>query len=194
MPRPLIQLGSTGDDVVELKHRLNLSGAHPQLMPHDSFDDDTDGAVRTFQANHGLTVDGDVGDDTWPLLDQLDGGRLLTALDVAGVQRTRDAARELLRAGDFATAKSQLDVEYAKPGLPPEERSSVAALLSWAEHGLSNWERARDLLVEAALIVELLPTPLVTRDIIHRLREINLRQPPGPLPSYQNVDLLPPNG
>jgi peptidoglycan hydrolase-like protein with peptidoglycan-binding domain len=32
------------------------------------FGDDTESAVKRFQANHNLTADGQVGDDTWPKL------------------------------------------------------------------------------------------------------------------------------
>lgn len=194
MARPLIKLGSSGPDVLEAKLRLNLAGASPQLFPTEDFDDATKTAAEEFQASHGLQADGKIGSDTWTLLDQLDGGRLLTALDLAGVQATRESARLLLRAGDFATAKSLLDAEYPKPGLPPEIRSGVAAGLAWAEHGLGNFDRARELLYEAALIVSMFPQELVMRDFVQRLREIGLRQPPGPLPSEENQQLLPPNG
>lgn len=192
MPRPLIQLGDSGPDVLEAKLRLNLAGASPQLYPSEDFDKPTEDATKAFQAAHGLAADGDIGADTWTLLDTLGGQRLLSALDVAGVLRTRDAARDLLKAGDFTTAKATLDVEYAKPQLPPEVRSTIAAGLSWAEHGLGNWDRARDLLLEAHAIVSWFPgQELVHRDFVHRLREITLRQPPGPLPSAVNAQLLP---
>jgi|JI10StandDraft_1071094.scaffolds.fasta_scaffold43023_4 hypothetical protein len=196
MARPLIQLGSIGPDVLEAKLRLNLAGAAPQLEPSDEFDVATQTAAEAFQASHGLQVDGQIGTDTWLLLDQLDGGRLLTALDLAGVNTTRESARLLLHGGDFATAKALLDIEYAKPGLPPELRSGVAAGLGWAEHGLGNFDRARDLLVEASIIAAMFPTGGVVplRDLVHRLREINLGQAPGQLPSEQNKALLPPNG
>jgi hypothetical protein len=192
MTRPLIQFGSTGPDVLEAKLRLNLAGASPQLAPSEDFDAATQAATIEFQIANGLDGDGKIGDDTWGKLDQLDGGRLLTALEIAGVQASRESARLLLRGGDFATAKTLLDIEYAKPGLTPELRTGVAAGLAWAEHGLGNFARARDLLLEASIVVSMFGESLVLRDFLQRLREINLELPPGPLPSEQNQQLLPP--
>jgi hypothetical protein len=192
MARPLIKLGSSGSDVLDAQLRLNLAGCSPQLRPGEEFGEEMKLAVEWFQRERGLGVDGQVGENTWRALDTLDGGRLLSALDLAGVERTRDSAREFLSAGDYVTAKALLEVEYAKSGLPPESRSTIAAGLAWAEHGLGNWDRARDLLLEADAIVSWFPSAMLTRrDFMHRLREIGLRQPPGPLPSHQNAENLP---
>jgi hypothetical protein len=191
MARPLIKRGAEGDDVLDAQLRLNLSGADPQLPASASFDQAMEEATKAFQRAHGLQDDGQIGNNTWALLDQLDGGRLMAAAGIAGINATHESARLLLDGGDFATAKSLLDAAYAEAGLPPELRSRIAAGLSWAEHGLGNWERARDLLVEASLVAGLFSAVLTQRDFIHRMREITLRQPPGPIPSRENERLLP---
>lgn len=194
MARPLIRFNDTGADVLEAKLRLNLAGAWPQLAPDDVFDETMKAAAQAFQPAHGLAVDGDIGDNTWAALDLLDGGRLISAPDLARVEANREGARMLLNQGDFTTTKVLLDLDYPKPGLPPESRSGIAAGLSWAEQGIGNFERARDLLLEAMVVVSMFDSPLVRRDFAHRFREINLRQPLGPLPSKVNADNLPPSG
>lgn len=58
---PEIKLGSTGPAVTEVQKLLGL----PQS---GFFDLPTDAAVRAFQTAHGLEVDGEVGEFTWPML------------------------------------------------------------------------------------------------------------------------------
>lgn len=57
-----LQLGSQGSDVIELKSRLNVTGAN--LGVDSRFDNATDKAVRRFQADRNLIVDGIVGPQT----------------------------------------------------------------------------------------------------------------------------------
>jgi hypothetical protein len=61
LERPLLRLGSTGGFVTELQTLLGLS-------PSGTFDQVTELAVRAYQASHGLTIDGEVWDETWPVL------------------------------------------------------------------------------------------------------------------------------
>ena len=68
--RPLIKAGSTGGFVTELQKILGLG-------PTGIFDASTDTAVRSFQAVHGLEVDGEVGPLTWAAL-------LGTSVTIAG--------------------------------------------------------------------------------------------------------------
>lgn len=68
--RPVLRLGSTGSDVIELQTLLtnllyytgNIDG---------NFGLGTEGAVKRFQANNRLTPDGIVGRDTWSALSTL---------------------------------------------------------------------------------------------------------------------------
>lgn len=79
---PLYRRGAQGPAVAEIRARLELLG----LVDHDSatpdrFDDGLDRAVRAFQQQRGLSVDGIVGPTTYRVLDEARwrlGDRLLT--------------------------------------------------------------------------------------------------------------------
>jgi hypothetical protein len=180
-PRPLIQQGDTSQDVLDAKLRLNLCGADPQLQPTEDFDAAMTTATREFQSANNLLVDGKVGTNSWTLLDAADGGRLDTAAVVEQAFATRDQARLLLDQGDFSGAKTMLEPLYEQPGLPPEARQPIIAGLAWAEHGLGNFDRARDLYVQF-LLSPVVPV-MSCRDGLQRLREVTQGQPPGPLES-----------
>jgi len=195
MARPLVQLNSTGPDVMDAILRLNLSGADPQVLPSETCDASAKAATEVFQANHGLAVDGQIGPNTWDLLDQLDGGRLVPAASIAAVTAARDAARAAFGAGQFAAAKTLLDPVYAQNDLPPEIRASIVANLGWAEHGLGSLDLARGLYLEHLAILHLLGgIPPAARDTISRLRDLNLGQGPSVPPSDTNKINLPPEG
>lgn len=59
-------IGKSGASVIALKRRL-ISSGDMLLVPNinDLFDEDTDRGVRTFQARHGLIVNGQVDEPTW---------------------------------------------------------------------------------------------------------------------------------
>ena len=59
-------IGKSGESVIALKRRL-ISSGDMVLVPNinDLFDEDTDRGVRTFQARHGLIVNGQVDEATW---------------------------------------------------------------------------------------------------------------------------------
>jgi putative chitinase len=57
----LLKLGSTGDDVVKLQNKLGVD-------PIGKFGPKTEAAVKAWQAEHGLTADGIVGDKTWGII------------------------------------------------------------------------------------------------------------------------------
>jgi len=62
----VVGTGSTGEKVRTAQYLLNQHGAN---VPVDGdFDATTKAAVEAFQAEHGLTADGVVGDETWPAL------------------------------------------------------------------------------------------------------------------------------
>ncbi|MHA6731152.1 L,D-transpeptidase family protein [Devosia sp. A369] len=59
-------IGKSGAPVIALKRRL-ISSGDMVLVPNvnDMFDQDTDRGVRSFQARHGLVVNGQVDEATW---------------------------------------------------------------------------------------------------------------------------------
>ena len=69
-PPPNVQLGDCGAFVIELQTRLGAAGF---IIPVDGvFSKKTEDAVKAFQADRGLTVDGIVGPKTWAKL--VEGG------------------------------------------------------------------------------------------------------------------------
>lgn len=61
-----LTIGKSGSAVIALKRRL-ISSGDMALVPNvnDLFDEATDRGVRTFQARHGLVVNGQVDEATW---------------------------------------------------------------------------------------------------------------------------------
>lgn len=59
-------LGHSKQAVIQLKRRLISSGDMPMVENvNDLFDADTDRGVRTFQARHGLVLNGQIDEATW---------------------------------------------------------------------------------------------------------------------------------
>ena len=68
--RPIIKIGSKGPEVAKIQTALQNVGFSPGRIDSD-FGLKTDQAVRYFQVDHHLKVDGIVGKDTWALLQKL---------------------------------------------------------------------------------------------------------------------------
>jgi peptidoglycan hydrolase-like protein with peptidoglycan-binding domain len=67
---PTIRRGSTGNPVRRAQKRLTLGGYDTNGVD-GVFGADTEAAVRRFQGDRGLTVDGIVGPRTWEEIDAL---------------------------------------------------------------------------------------------------------------------------
>jgi len=62
----LIKKGNRGNDVLDIQRRLSMLGYNLGLPgPDGLFEDLTEKAVKMFQQDRGLLVDGIVGEDTW---------------------------------------------------------------------------------------------------------------------------------
>ena len=61
-----LRIGSSGQDVKTLQTALNKRGF--SLNVDGVFGENTENAVKTFQSQNGLTVDGIVGSKTWNVL------------------------------------------------------------------------------------------------------------------------------
>jgi peptidoglycan hydrolase-like protein with peptidoglycan-binding domain len=71
MAEPTLKNGSQGQEVKDLQDALKVLGFNPG--PVDGiFGDKTETAVRAFQADRGITVDGIVGPVTWLYIDEAD--------------------------------------------------------------------------------------------------------------------------
>jgi predicted amidohydrolase YtcJ len=69
----VLQVGSEGDAVRAAQHLLLEKFGHADVIVDGLYGRVTEGAVRAFQADHGLTVDGLVGAvETWPALVSLE--------------------------------------------------------------------------------------------------------------------------
>lgn len=66
----LYKLKSTGDTVVKIQQALNTKNPQLKLLEDGKFGMKTFLAVKKFQAEKGVGVDGIVGNDTWKLLNQ----------------------------------------------------------------------------------------------------------------------------
>ncbi len=88
----LLSLGDTGDNVRVMQYYLAVIAAYydtiPEIAVNGTFDEATETAVRAFQQQFGLTVDGLVGRQTWQAMedayesirtstDLIDGGIIL---------------------------------------------------------------------------------------------------------------------
>ena len=71
MAEPLLKKGATGEAVKQLQQALRDLGYKPG--PADGqFGSKTEAAVKDFQGDHDITVDGIVGDITWLNIDEAD--------------------------------------------------------------------------------------------------------------------------
>ncbi|MBO2462983.1 peptidoglycan-binding protein [Actinomadura violacea] len=64
---PQVGKGDTGEGV-ETVQGLLLARSHPEVAVNGRFDDATEAAVKAVQKWGGVTADGIVGRDTWPVL------------------------------------------------------------------------------------------------------------------------------
>ncbi|QNN54437.1 peptidoglycan-binding protein [Nocardioides mesophilus] len=87
-PRPVFRRGDRGPAVVDIRSRLLRLGllGEPAAAEPELFDEHLDRAVRDFQQQRGLSVDGRVGPTTYRVLDEARwrlGDRLLTFVPAA---------------------------------------------------------------------------------------------------------------
>ena len=109
-----LKLGSTGSDVVELQKLLNSAGNY-NLAEDGSFGEKTLAAVKDYQTNNGLAVDGIVGTNTWG---KLTGGSTSTsAATTPTTEGTGFTYQPYQKSDTVAQAEALLQQQLAqKPG------------------------------------------------------------------------------
>ncbi|HJR36824.1 MAG TPA: peptidoglycan-binding protein [Nocardioidaceae bacterium] len=144
------RLGDSGDAVREIRARLSrlglLEAGTAPAVEEQRFDEGVDRAVRTFQQQRGLTVDGAVGPSTYRVLDEARwrlGDRLLTHVpgnllsgdDVMALQqRLLDLGFQVGRVdGLFGHRTEQGVREFQRNiGIPPDGTCGPATLKALA--------------------------------------------------------------
>ena len=137
--------GDAGPAVADIRDRLTGLGLlDPSGDQHDGFDDALDRAVRAFQQQRGLVVDGAVGPATYRVLDEARwrlGDRLLTFVPgnllagddvVALQQRLLDLGFQVGRVdGRFGPQTEHAVREFQRNvGVPPDGTCGPATLKS----------------------------------------------------------------
>jgi peptidoglycan hydrolase-like protein with peptidoglycan-binding domain len=64
---PLLKKGASGEHVQTLQGLL-VARSHPEIEIDGKFDDEVEKAVKAVQKWGGVTADGEVGPQTWPVL------------------------------------------------------------------------------------------------------------------------------
>lgn len=125
----LIQRGAQGDSVRDVQQRLNQNGADPPLAEDGIFGRDTETAVKRFQQENNLTVDGKIGENT------------AGALSVPTAQSlATDPAVQNLNQG------TRQDLLHRMEGASPEARTNLANLATNPGFGQLNPTHQRQML------------------------------------------------
>ncbi len=104
-----LKLGDNGDAVVGLRRRLMISGdLAPSAGMSPAFDSYVDGAVRRFQARHGLPVDGVMGEYTYKAMNVPADVRL------GQLQTNQARLATLLQGGDLGQRFVMVDIPAAQ--------------------------------------------------------------------------------
>lgn len=85
--RPTLKRGSTGEAVIDLQTRLGILGYYTGKID-GIFGFVTESAVKSFQSDQGLAIDGIVGDTTWFTLD-----KRISIVKVEEVEEVREAEK-----------------------------------------------------------------------------------------------------
>ena len=136
-----LQRGSRGPEVVKLQQELNRQlFPSPNLTPDGDFGGLTDRAVRAFQRNAGLVVDGIVGPRTKAALGMPDTGRQFThrvRLNFRSISNTDVPFNTILAHTQAVFAPHGIRIDFAN-GMSLGLASDVASRLSQVD-GTCRW-------------------------------------------------------
>ena len=162
---PRLKLGSTGERVVALRRRLMVTGDLAQnLGMSPTFDSYVEGAVRRFQARHGLIPVGVVGDDT------------MQSLNIPAATRLRQLEINLVRIRTMANGN--LGERYVMANIPAAEVEAVENGMVAARYTavVGKVDRASPVLDAKILQVNLnpfwtVPASIVKKDLIPQMQK-----------------------
>ena len=157
-------IGKSGAPVIALKRRL-ISSGDMVLVPNinELFDEDTDRGVRTFQARHGLIVNGQVDEPTW------------YALNVPAAQRLQQLYLNFTRVQNMAT---RLSDRYVVVNIPAATIEAVSGGMVEQRHTavVGRVDRATPILASKIHQINFnpywhVPKSLVERDLTKYMKE-----------------------
>ena len=160
-----MKLGSTGERVAALRRRLMATAdLDPNLPMSSTFDSYVEGAVRRFQARHGLIPVGVVGDDT------------MQSLNIPAQTRLRQLETNLIRIRTMASGK--LGDRYVMANIPAAEVEAVENGMVAARYTavVGKVDRASPVLDAKILQVNLnpfwtVPASIVKKDLIPQMQK-----------------------
>jgi len=110
--RRLLRIGVKGDDVEELQKKLNTAGYN--IAIDGIFGNETLKALKAFQKQQGLTVDGIVGDNTYEVLDNIT------------ISDTGNTDGEIIRPQTRPEPKTTTKTDPEEfPGISPETKDAI---------------------------------------------------------------------
>jgi peptidoglycan hydrolase-like protein with peptidoglycan-binding domain len=141
MAEPVLKNGSTGQPVKDLQQGLKDLGYDPGPVD-GTFGSETETAVKKFQGDRGIAVDGEVGETTWLNLDEADQSKPILKPGSRGLP-VRRAQKRMTLAGydtggvdgvygsktESAVKKLQQDYGLAQDGIVgPQTWAKIDAL------------------------------------------------------------------
>jgi len=159
-----LMIGKSGTGVIPLKRRL-ISSGDMDLVPNvnDLFDETTDRAVRTFQARHGLVVNGQVDEATW------------YALNVPAAQRLQQLYLNFTRVQGMA---NRLNDRYVVVNIPAATIEAVSGGMVEQRHiaVVGRVDRATPIMASKISQINFnpywhVPKSLVERDLTRYMQE-----------------------
>lgn len=192
-----LKKGVSGDDVVAAKNRLLELGYyadHITTLTRKTFGADTVEAVRRFQTQMGLTVDGVIGKETWAALfgDSLPAEPVKKAEPSALALKMCSLARE--RIGDIYVwgASGMTDLSDSAIKLKDSDSRAIAfrdkqykagftdlmahdcsGFISWLMRKVGAWDTRRDCDELWKLCTEVQRSELIDGDFVFRVSDSN---------------------
>lgn len=179
---PRLKLGSSGERVLALRQRLAATNdLDPNLANGQVFDSYVEGAVKRFQARHGLIPVGVVGDDT------------MTSINIPAQTRLRQLETNLVRIRTMAGGN--IGERYVMVNIPAAEVEAVANGQVEARYTavVGKVDRASPVLDAKIQQVNFNPTWTVPASIIRKDLIPQMQKDPQYL-TKKNIRIIAPSG